>query len=261
MSKVFKILFWLALIAYYFVSLSFVTERRHEQICTSLKINVMDSALSRFVTKNDILQMVENRSQKMVGVLFDSINIPKIEQRLCTMAPIRRAIIYKTIDGSLHINVMQRKPVVRIINRYGESFYFDEQGELLKHNNRYCTRVLVANGYINMRSDQKDYNVFTSEVAPGKRNIMRELYDLAEYINNDKFWKAQIQQIYVNEEGDFELIPLVGAHVIIFGTFDKPEAKFSRLESFYRNGLNVKGWNSYDVINLKYEGQIVAKKK
>ena len=255
-------MFWIAIIVYYFMSLSFVSAKRHEQVCTSLEITILDSAQSRFVTKNDILQMVENRSQKIVGVLLDSINTKKIEQRLCELAPIKNVIIYKTIDGKMYINVMQRTPVIRIINRYGESFYLDEQGALLKHSSRYCAHALVANGYINLRPEQKDYNVFNAEnVTSGKRNIMRELFDLTNYINGDKFWKTQIQQIYVNEEGEFELIPLVGAHVIVFGTFEKPDEKFSKLASFYHNGLNVKGWNSYSMINLKYEGQIVGTRK
>jgi cell division protein FtsQ len=226
-----------------------------------VEINVVDSARSRFVTAKDIFQMVDNRSQKIAGIRFDSINIPRIEQRLGDFAPIRRVDIYKTVNGAVHIDVMQRTPILRIINRYGESFYLDEYGELLRHSSRYCAHVLVANGYINLRQEQKNYNVLTAAVAEGRRNIMRELFELAGYINADRFWKAQIQQIYVNEDGDFELIPLVGAHVIVFGTFDKPEAKFSKLESFYRHGLNVKGWNSYDVINLKYEGQIVGTKR
>ena len=256
-----NILFWLAVIAYYFISLGFVIDRRNEQVCTALKISITDSARSRFITVNDIHQMVENKNHKIVGLLFDSIDIRKIEQLLCEQSPIRKAVIYKTIDGTLHINVTQRTPVVRVINRSGESFYLDELGDLLKHSNNYCAHVLVANGYINLRSEQKNYNVLTSEVAPGKRNIMRELYDLANYINADKFWSAQIQQIYVNEDGDFELIPLVGSHRIIFGNFNRPEAKFSKLMSFYKNGLNVKGWNNYDVINLKFEGQIVGTTK
>ena len=260
MKRVLNILFWIAVIAYYFLSMGFVSEKRHEQVCTSVKVTVVDSALSRFVTADDILKVVDNRSQKITGVLFDSINAPKIERRLYEFAPIRRAIIYKTIDGEVHIDVIQRTPVVRVINRYGESFYFDDHGDLLKHSSRYYAYVLVANGNINLRPDQKDYNVFTVDVAKGKRNIMQELFSLAKYINADKFWKAQIQQIYVNDDGDFELIPMVGAHVIIFGTFDKHEAKFSKLESFYRNGLNVKGWNSYDLINLKYDGQIIGTK-
>ena len=263
MKHFLNILFWIAVIAYYFAAMSFVSEKRHEQICTSVKINVVDSVRSRFVTANDISLMVDNRSHKLTGVRFDSINIPKLVQRLLDFPPIRRAVIYKTVNGAVHIDVTQRTPVVRIINRYGESFYLDERGEMLQHSSRYCAHVLVATGYINLRPErEKPYNVHTSGVTvEGKRNIMRELFDLSAYINGDKFWKAQIQQIYVNEDGDFELIPLVGAHVIVFGAFDKPEMKFSKLMSLYRNGLNVKGWNTYNVINLKYEGQVVANKK
>jgi len=263
MKLFFNILFWVAVIAYYFVAISFVAEKRHEQICTSLEINVMDSIRSRFVTANDISLMVDARTHKLTGVRFDSINISKLERRLLDFPPIRRAVIYKTVNGAVHIDVTQRTPVVRIINRYGESFYLDERGEMLQHSNRYCAHVLVATGYINLRPEQqKIYNVHTSDIAvAGKRNIMHELFDLSAYINADRFWKAQIQQIYVNEDGDFELIPLVGAHLIVFGAFDKPETKFAKLESLYRNGLNVKGWNTYDVINLKYEGQVVANKR
>ena len=261
MKSFLNILFWMVIIAYYFLSLGFVSERRHEQICTDLKINVVDSSRSRFVTARDIFQMVDNRSQKLTGIRFDSINIPGIEQRLGDYAPIRRANIYKTINGAVHIDVMQRVPVLRVINRFGDNFYLDDHGDLLQHSNRYCAHVLVANGYINFRPEQNSYNVFTAETPAGKRNIMREMYELARYINSDRFWKAQIQQIYVNEDGEFEMIPLVGNHVIVFGTFDKPDVKFSKLEAFYRNGLSVKGWNVYDVINVKYEGQIVATKK
>jgi len=257
-----NVLFWGAIIAYYFISLGFVSDKRQDQVCTTLRINVVDSALSRFVTEDDILGMVENRTNRLVGIKFDSINISKIEQRLSEFAPIRRSVIYKTIDGAVNIDITQRTPVVRVINRYGESFYLDERGEMLKHSNNYYAHVLVANGYINLRPDDKGYNVLSAEnIIPGRRNIMRELFDLANYINRDKFWKAQIQQIYVNEDGDFELIPLVGAHVIVFGTFENPEVKFSNLASFYRNGLIVKGWNTYDVINLKYDGQVVAKRR
>jgi cell division protein FtsQ len=250
----------MVVIAYYFLSLGFVSERRHEQVCTDLKINVVDSIRSRFVTAKDIFRMVDNRDQKVTGIRFDSINILGIEQRLGNFAPIRRANIYKTINGAVHIDVIQRVPVLRIINRYGDSFYIDERGEILQHSSRYCAHVLVANGYINFRPEQNKYNVLTAETPSAKRNILRELFELTRYINADRFWKAQIQQIYVNEDGDLELIPLVGAHVIVFGAFDKPDVKLSKLESFYRNGLSVKGWNAYDMINLKYEGQIIATK-
>jgi len=261
MKRFLNILFWMAIIAYYFLSLGFVSERRQDIVCTDLKISIVDSSRSRFVTASDIFRMVDNRNQKLAGIRFDSIYVPGIERRLVDFDPIRRANIYKTINGAVHIDVMQREPAVRIINRFGDSFYLDDQGELLRHSNRYCAHVLVANGYINFRPEQNSYNVLTAETPAGKRNVLRELFELARYINADRFWKAQIQQIYVNEDGEFELIPLVGAHIIVFGAFDKPDIKFSRLEAFYRNGLSVMGWNTYDVINVKFEPQVIATKK
>ena len=37
--------------------------------------------------------------------------------------------------------------------------------------------------------------------------------------------------------------------------------KFKKLKTFYKYGLPYEGWKKYDRIILKYEGQIVCKKK
>ena len=251
----------MVVVCYYVVAMSFVSERRSELMCTDIRIAVLDSARSRFVTADVIHGMVENRDHKMRGVLLDSIRLPHVERLLSEHPPVRRVNIYKTIDGTVHIDVTQQTPIVRVINRYGDNFYLDERGELLKHSNSYSAHVLVANGFVNFRPGNESYNVFTAEHPAGRRNIMRELFELATYINDDRFWKAQIQQIYVNEAGEFELVPMVGAHVILFGIFENPEAKFSHLKLFYQNGLSVKGWNTYSMLNLKYEGQVVATKR
>jgi cell division protein FtsQ len=96
---------------------------------------------------------------------------------------------------------------------------------------------------------------------PDKRSILAELYQLAQYIEDHEFWKAQVQQIYVNNNYDFELIPRVGSHVIVFGDISNCEEKFNNLESLYINGLNAVGWNKYETINLKYKGQVICTKR
>ncbi len=262
MKRFFNIVFWIALIAYLFVTVSFVSGRRQEQVCTSVKITVVDSVRSRFVTVSDIDKMIDTRNLKLSGKRFDSINTWKLGEFLNTYAPVGRADVYKTINGTVHVDIKQRSPLLRVINRYGESFYLDEQGEALRHTSQYCAHVMVANGYISQQAPgQKSFNVLDIKPEPGTRSIIRELFELAKYIDDDKFWKAQIQQIYVNGDGDFELIPRVGAHVIVFGRFENQDKKFSNLKAFYQNGLNVEGWNKYDIINLKYSGQIVATKR
>jgi cell division protein FtsQ len=89
---------------------------------------------------------------------------------------------------------------------------------------------------------------------------MTGLYKLAKYISHDPFLKAQIDQIYVTELNEFELIPRVGNHVIMLGTADDLDDKFRKLIVFYHLGLNKIGWNKYNVINIKFKNQVVCSK-
>ena len=92
-------------------------------------------------------------------------------------------------------------------------------------------------------------------------SLLTNLYRLAMYITHDKFLKAQIDQIYVNESGEFELVPRVGNQLIILGSADDLEAKFKKLFAFYKYGLNKIGWNKYNTINLKYKNQVLCSKQ
>ena len=81
---------------------------------------------------------------------------------------------------------------------------------------------------------------------------------LARYINKDDFWSAQIEQLYVNENGDIELIPRVGNQKIIFGDATQMKEKFNKLFILYTKGFDKTGWNNYSAINLKFNDQVVC---
>ena len=91
-------------------------------------------------------------------------------------------------------------------------------------------------------------------------SVVNNLYKLSTFITKDKFLKAQIEQIYVEPNGEFELIPRVGSHTILMGTADNLEDKFERLFVFYRIGLNKTGWSRYNIINIKFKNQVVCSK-
>lgn len=92
------------------------------------------------------------------------------------------------------------------------------------------------------------------------RSVMNNLYKLSAFITKDKFLKAQIEQIYVDPNGEFELIPRVGTHTILMGRADNLEDKFERLFVFYRMGLSKTGWSRYNIINIKFKDQVVCSK-
>jgi cell division protein FtsQ len=130
---------------------------------------------------------------------------------------------------------------------------------------KYTMKVLVANGNI-LEPYSKRYQNSVHDIA--KDSLLKvtskldELYAMATFISADPFWKAQIHQIYYNNDNEMEIVPMVGDQKIIFGDTTAMEEKFNKLMTFYHEGLNTTGWwNKYSIINLKFRNQIVCTKK
>ena len=261
--KKLKILFiWLCLAGYLVASLGFVRGRYEEKICETLNINIIDSLKNRFVTPDDVMKiLLEN--DNILGYPLADINTRELENLLSGVPFIKNATLYKTVDGKLNADIIQRRPVLRVINQRGQSYYMDNEGMILPGSPNYTSRVLVANGYISEPFVVESLkSIFEAEVPESRRNaVIFDLYDLARYIDSSELWRAQITQIYVNSKYEYEMIPRVGAHVIKLGDASNYPTKFRKLEAFYRHGLNNLGWNNYSEINLKYENQVVGTKR
>jgi len=89
----------------------------------------------------------------------------------------------------------------------------------------------------------------------------RNLYKFGVFLQNNKFWNAQIEQINVTPEKEIELIPRVGDHIVFLGKIDNFEEKLNRLKIFYEKALNKVGWNKYARISLEFSNQIICTKK
>jgi cell division protein FtsQ len=85
-----------------------------------------------------------------------------------------------------------------------------------------------------------------------------QLFELINHINVDNFWKAQIAQVVIQDNGEIKLLPQVTKQYIEFGDLNHIENKFSRLKIFYKEILPRKGWNSYSRVNVKYKNQIIC---
>ena len=76
-----------------------------------------------------------------------------------------------------------------------------------------------------------------------------------------RYSKTEGAKIYVADNGEVELVPRVGEHTVLLGTPTRVEEKLARLKEFYTEGLNKVGWNKYSALNLKYDNQVICKKK
>jgi cell division protein FtsQ len=268
LKKLIKILFivmWSVLAAGLLVSLGFVNKKQDSLLCKSLDISVNQDDDLYFLNKMDIAKLIHDRGDSIVNQPKLSVNTTEIEHALNSHPDIADAKVYITIDGRLKVEVKQRRPLLRVINASGDSYYLDDVGKLMPLSEKYTANVIVANGNI-LESYATGYmysmGLVAKDSASKKNKMLHELYAMAKYINADQFWKEQVQQIYVNSDREMEIVPMVGNQKIIFGDTTAMDEKFKKLLTFYQQGLNTTGWwNKYSIINLKFKNQIVCTKK
>jgi cell division protein FtsQ len=251
---------WVITVLYLILVFGFVDNRYENQLCNRIKITVQDSLNSRFISSREIIRSIDRKGIKYLGIHLDELNLTDIENAVRSNQLIKDCRAYTGINGTLHLEILQRKPLVRIIEASGRSYYLDQEGNVLNLSSRYTPRVLVVNGKINTAVKVgKPVNIFQLDSTKSAL-LLRDIHELASYIQSETFWNAQIVQVYVNNSGEFELIPRVGPHIIILGKLTDYREKFDKLELFYKEGLNNVGWNHYVKINLKYKNQIVCSK-
>ncbi len=255
-----KSIIWIITAVYLIVAFGFVGNHYEEQLCNRIKITVKDSVNIGLLNASDIAKMIDQNNIKYLGVPLCEIDLEAIEKVVSRNQLIEECKAYTGINGSLHIEIIQRQPLARIIEAGGRSYYIDQKGNILNLSSHYSPHILVINGRFSTSLPVgKPLNVLRlGESGSGK--LLRDIFELATYIESHELWNAQIVQVYVNNKHEFELVPRVGPHIIVLGTLDGYQEKFNKLELFYKEGLNNIGWNQYIKINLKYKDQIVCSK-
>ena len=255
------ILLWLILVAMGLL-LGFVDYEQNGTICRKVEITMHYGQAEILIPESDIDSLIRQQSGVIQGLPMWRINTEKIERVINQQPYVLQANVFETYPGDVHVHVFQRQPALRIMTETNKGYYIGEQGVILPINPDYPARVLIASGHI------PDACFVSSSVVAEQQSVasanssqlLSDLYKLALFVNRKPFFKAQIDQIYVNNNGEFELIPKVGEHVVLLGDIEDLEDKFQRLFIFYKRGLNQIGWDRYNVINIKYKNQVVCSK-
>jgi cell division protein FtsQ len=252
---------WILILTYLIVVSGFMSDKQSGQLINSIDIRILDADRSHFIDVDDVREILYSSRIPLLGEKCVKINLKSIEDKLRQQQIIRTAEAYITERGALHVDIRQREPFVRIFNRKGQSYYLDHEGNIIPVSRSFSPFVLVVNGYIyepfSLRQIKNIWSLDYDSLSQ-RQQCIYDIFRLASFIDQDEFWTSQIQQVYVNETGEFELIPRVGSHVIEFGRIDNVEEKFYKLRLLYLQGFNQLGWNQYSRINLKYNNQVVC---
>lgn len=213
-----------------------------KMVCSKVKIDIKDDVMDGFLNANEIKVILQKRGIYPLAKPMKDIDVRQIEETLENSPFVNNAECHKTQSGHVCISLTQRMPVMRVKANNGDDYYIDNHGGLMP-NIKYCSDIIIATGQISPRYAQK------------------VLTRIGNYIASDKFWQNQIVQINVLNDGSMEIVPRVGDHIVYLGQPIHVQDKLTRLEKFYRYGLNKAGWNKYSYINMAFENQIICKKR
>ncbi len=205
-----------------------------------------------FISREDILLNIERSfGHVLAGLPIGLLDVERVERVLEADPFVKEADVYINALNEVQITVRQRVPIIRVIDRSGLSYYLDADGRQMPMSKHFTARVLVASGNI---------PPYVPDFMEQEGHLLKDMFLLTQDILNDDLLQPLVEQIYVNDQNDFLLIPKIGRQKIIIGPYERMADKIFKLKTFYKEALPYSGWQKYRSINLKYKNQIIAKK-
>jgi len=215
-------------------------------------INVKKDKINKnFIGEDDIKkQILKGYGNSIRGILIKNLSLFNLEEIVETDPFVKNANVFIDANNNLHIEVDQRQPVLRIIDNSGNNYYLDENGIKMPISKLFAARVVVATGNI---------PPYTTDFLQKENYTLKSLFQLNQIVEADDFLRSLVSQIHIDRKGDILLIPIVGTQKILVGDLSNIEHKIENLKKFYQKVMPVEGWRKYNLINLKYKGQVVCK--
>ena len=242
---------WLLVIGGMTTLLIAANRKEKQHLCREVLVGIQGSGDKFYIEKEEILGLVEKtHGRPLINRPLKAINLVSLEKALENHTWIRDAELYFDSKDALHIAVHEREPIARVFATNGTSFYIDSSGHKMTLVYRLGARLPVITGYTYVkRMDGKD-SAFLSEVK-----------HVSQFIYGNPFWNAQVGQIDITPQKTFELVPVVGDHIIRIGKGENIEQKLNRLMVFYKQVMSKVGFNKYAALDLRFKNQVVAVKK
>src|SRR5690554_2781287 len=128
MNKILKIIgFMLSAIAV-LALLSFVGSKRSSASCEELIIHIYADSGKNLVTEADVKNRISNKIGVVIGESLRQINTRAIETELRAIPFVRTAKVYETINKKLIVELKERKPMARLIDKKGNTAILDSEG-------------------------------------------------------------------------------------------------------------------------------------
>ena len=230
--------------------IAFSERKQGGAVCKDVVVELDNLHENHFMDEADVMKLVENSGQSIKGISISRINLKAIESKLKYDKHILDADLYGDLKGNLVVDVELRRPIARIVQSDAPDAYISEDGVIMPVSEKYTSRVMLISGaFVKGLLESGDLN---------KTEEGKQILEMIDFINDDRFWKAQVAQLDINSAGKISIYPQITGQRVEFGKPENIEVKFKKLMIFYKDILPQRGWTRYKRVNLEYEGQVIA---
>lgn len=243
---------WIMMGAGIVVLLIAAISKRNNERCTDIDIQISGVQNNFFIDKKEVLKILHNVSGGIIKTKpVHAIDLATMENQLKKVPWIEDAQLYFDNNDVLRVSIKEREPIARIFTTTGQSFYIDSSLKRLPLSDKFSPMVPV---FTSFPGDAVKWSKQDSE-------LINDIKTFSQFIAVNPFWMAQIDQVDITSNNEFDLIPKLGNSIIHFGDAENCAQKFNNLMCFYKQVLTKMGWDHYAAIDAQFSGQIVAVRK
>ena len=227
------------------------------------KMHIHEHPGMSFLTEEELLTKLKRAGLWRENTTVDSLKIKNIEEYIQKLNVVDSVNVYSNLGGKWEIDVQIRRPIVRVLPEGNSGFYIDDKGEAMELSD-FPAHVLIATGLDDFTMENSSYKRLINNDSLITISKLDDLYRISKYVCNSTFFNALFTQLHYDNNKGFKLIPRVGNQEIVFGlaqSDEEVEKKFNKLKVFYEEIIPYEGWEKYESIDLRFDEQIVGKKK
>lgn len=224
---------------------------KNEKKLTDIQVELVGESAQALFMDEIAIRAILNEQGIHVGIPIDRINLTQLEHFIEKTEWVKNAEFFIDNKLVLEAKIEQRIPIARVFTANGNSFYIDKEGWRLPLKQLTVLNLPVFTGF---PTDQ-------TKLSKPDSALLKDVLFFAKTIQKDSFFMAQVAQVNIEPNGNFQMVPALGDHIVLIGKVDQLEDKLNRLFTFYKKVWVAAGVNAYQVIDCRFDHQVVALKK
>ncbi len=218
---------------------AFTSSKNSSRKVESIRIKFVDYKYP-FLTEENVSKLLIQKNTNVTGVPKEILDLNELETALNENPMIKNAEVYMSVNGELTAKIEQKNPIARVSTN--ASYYIDESGSYMPLSSNYSARVPLVTGQI-------------------EKNNLKSVFKVAQKVYNDDILNKHVVEIHQNQDKTIYLKLRQNNFKVNLGDVDNLDKKIGNLKAFYQKALKDKTLNSYSIVNLQFDNQVVCTKK